>query len=476
MAYKVSHYSARTWFNVLLLVAIFILGGWLLIQFAGQNNQALIALLALVAAFFAWFFLRAVDIDSFVYKYWDRALTIILLSIFTLVLLGANILYPQLSASGGSGTATASATPTQTPTATETSTASLTPTETSTPSETASATATATSISTATPTATDTISPTPTPTATQTTTPQTQSAFIVSVGNGRDSYLVSFVDGEGYAPGDLLVVYDEQATNPVNNATIRTPIGVLTVVAEVDATTVLARQTLRIIQPETAISVNMRVDRNTAIVINDPTRYAPLQTETWAVGFTIATNLIQLTGLGGITAGTLLEAVEPVAGAADYLPFDPPITMEVTEVGSNGQVARVRLTDGAEPPPLTLVRVRVSLSTATPTHAATTPITATPAATVRPTTPVPTAVIEPTRGYPCEGEIEFGTGGLLNQVHVQPSNSSPNRPPVQRGSTVTILRSTTDFGILWYQIRYNNGENEGWIEARFVSLSGGCPN
>lgn len=78
----------------------------------------------------------------------------------------------------------------------------------------------------------------------------------------------------------------------------------------------------------------------------------------------------------------------------------------------------------------------------------------------------------------CTATITFGSGGLLNQVRLQPSPNAPFRPPVPRGSEVEIVMAQTDFGTTWYQIVYqaSNGDTEtGWIPSEFVeNLSSGC--
>ncbi len=117
--------------------------------------------------------------------------------------------------------------------------------------------------------------------------------------------------------------------------------------------------------------------------------------------------------------------------------------------------------------------------TATPTLTSTAPHTYTPTATDTqsnsPTaTNTPVFTNTPSQTYPCDGQIP-GVSGLLNQVRIQPSNTSPLRPPVERGSSVRILRSASDFGSVWYEIEYNNGVNKGWITEDFVETSTNCP-
>lgn len=87
-------------------------------------------------------------------------------------------------------------------------------------------------------------------------------------------------------------------------------------------------------------------------------------------------------------------------------------------------------------------------------------------------TSTPTAT--PTPGYPCGGNIVSDTSAL-NQVHIEPMNSSPRKKPVQGGSEVEIVNSTADFGIKWYQIRYDNNTEAGWIQDRFLVPSTACP-
>jgi hypothetical protein len=79
------------------------------------------------------------------------------------------------------------------------------------------------------------------------------------------------------------------------------------------------------------------------------------------------------------------------------------------------------------------------------------------------------------QSYPCAGEIPYGTGGMLNQVHAQASSRSPLQPPVQRGSKVTLLQSISDLGATWYQMQYNDKAYQGWIETEFVQPSNTCP-
>ena len=117
----------------------------------------------------------------------------------------------------------------------------------------------------------------------------------------------------------------------------------------------------------------------------------------------------------------------------------------------------------------------------TPTHTPSITPRNTPTATAtrRPTstpTNTPRATSTSAQAYPCDGSIPGVPGAMLNQVHVQPSESSPSRPPVQRGSTVTILREASDFGETWYEIRYNDGDDRGWIPNDFVERATNCPS
>lgn len=89
------------------------------------------------------------------------------------------------------------------------------------------------------------------------------------------------------------------------------------------------------------------------------------------------------------------------------------------------------------------------------------------------TTSAPTDIPTTTGGFPCQGQIVFTSGALLNQVKVLPSDTSPARPPVQQGSTVTIIASQRNEGRRWYQIEY--GDNSGWIPDDYVDVSSQCP-
>ncbi|MEO1162271.1 MAG: TIR domain-containing protein [Chloroflexota bacterium] len=112
----------------------------------------------------------------------------------------------------------------------------------------------------------------------------------------------------------------------------------------------------------------------------------------------------------------------------------------------------------------------------TPTDVLSATSTTTPSNTpvrVPSNTPVPSNTLMPAvASYPCDAEIP-GIGGLLNQVHVLPSESSPARPPVQRGEDVIVLDDASDFGVTWYQIEYD--DNTGWIPESYVTLSTNCP-
>lgn len=74
--------------------------------------------------------------------------------------------------------------------------------------------------------------------------------------------------------------------------------------------------------------------------------------------------------------------------------------------------------------------------------------------------------------YPCSGTI-VGVSGLLNQVHIQPNINTPFRPPVARGSNISVLESAIIDGVRWYQISYN--EIRGWITSDYVNTQMNCP-
>lgn len=70
-------------------------------------------------------------------------------------------------------------------------------------------------------------------------------------------------------------------------------------------------------------------------------------------------------------------------------------------------------------------------------------------------------------GFPCEGEIVFTTGALLNVVRAIPSNTAPSRPPVQQGTIINIVNSQNVRGSLWYEIEYEG--NSGWLTEDFIT-------
>jgi cytoskeletal protein RodZ len=136
-------------------------------------------------------------------------------------------------------------------------------------------------------------------------------------------------------------------------------------------------------------------------------------------------------------------------------------------------------------------------ATATTEPSATYTATITPSDTPQPTSPtntatntpesptpaqLPSQAVAPTQAviaevvpaYPCEAKIKFGTGGILNNIHIRPLENSPLRPSVERGATVTVLQKITELAIEWYEIEYAG--NSGWVEIRYVDLDGSnCP-
>lgn len=90
-------------------------------------------------------------------------------------------------------------------------------------------------------------------------------------------------------------------------------------------------------------------------------------------------------------------------------------------------------------------------------------------------TKMPTSTSLPA-SYPCDGTISMSSGGLLNQVHLLASDSSPFQRPVQQGSIVSITQELSDFGKIWYRITYDNGANTGWIQTDWVTKSQNCPD
>lgn len=115
-----------------------------------------------------------------------------------------------------------------------------------------------------------------------------------------------------------------------------------------------------------------------------------------------------------------------------------------------------------------------SNSTPQPTHSST--VTDLPIATHTNTPRIPTITDMPTLipTTECIGTIK-GTGSKLNQVKILPNPSSTARAPVQRGSSVVILATTQDFGTVWYQIRYAEDDDPGWISEEHINVPPNCP-
>ena len=161
-------------------------------------------------------------------------------------------------------------------------------------------------------------------------------------------------------------------------------------------------------------------------------------------------------------------------------------TPEITEVPSDTATIAPTHTDTAVPthtPTDTPSPTETETHTPVPSNTPITPtatLTAVPSDT--PTTPPVasnTPIPQPTNttitvaSYPCDGTIEFGTGGMLSRVYILPNPNSPRRSPVQRGADVTITEQTRDVGTTWYKIEYN--DDSGWIESRDIELEANCP-
>lgn len=79
-----------------------------------------------------------------------------------------------------------------------------------------------------------------------------------------------------------------------------------------------------------------------------------------------------------------------------------------------------------------------------------------------------------TSAYPCDGTVKGNAGVELNQVRVLPQQNAPSRPRVEEGSTITILAKQFNDQLNWFQIRYANDTNTGWIPIEYVSPSANC--
>lgn len=184
-----------------------------------------------------------------------------------------------------------------------------------------------------------------------------------------------------------------------------------------------------------------------------------------------------------VAASSAGEVSGPLGALAVIVPTNTPTSTPTrTPTATNTPTNTPTMTDTPEP---TETYTATPTSTDTPEPSDTATATDTPeptetptaTATRRPTstpTNTPRATSTPAQSYPCDGQIP-GVSGLLNQVHVQPSETSPSRSPVQRGSTVTILREASDFGETWYEIEYNGGDDRGWIPDEFVQPLANCP-
>lgn len=101
---------------------------------------------------------------------------------------------------------------------------------------------------------------------------------------------------------------------------------------------------------------------------------------------------------------------------------------------------------------------------------------------VIPTQPATVTIISATiaSAYPCEGTIVVTSspGIKVNQVHTIAQNPSQMEPPVSQGEKISILEKfdkTSLDGNIWYRIRYDNNNSEGWMTSEFVTVSKSCP-
>ena len=229
-------------------------------------------------------------------------------------------------------------------------------------------------------------------------TPETQAGntppdlFILTEDDRRSTWFISGPMVANFEMGDFLIVYAEIVPGT------EIAIAQLRVIAE-NPTSLLAQTVL--VNPRERVRSGLRVDGNLEMLSSSEL----VPAEEFAVGYLLEAGRIRLRSNSNVVPGTVIQAYEAqmIGGTvSDYLPFDPPLLMRVTQIGVSGVIASVVLEEGTKWPLAgTLVSDRGVVPTPTATSTATpVPPTATPSPTAVPAqlptaTPAPAACQTP---------------------------------------------------------------------------------
>lgn len=188
--------------------------------------------------------------------------------------------------------------------------------------------------------------------------------YIFSAGQYENSYIIEGSDIHEFEVGESLVVYDEVIRDTeIASAILR--------VTSKNPDTLTAQVVLS--EPGFVIHADLRVDDQ---IYNASSKMIPAFPS--AVGMYLDSDRILIHNKANISEGTVLQALEPqISGSVilDFLPFDPPIQMRISQIGYYTEIARVELIKGAWPKSGTFVSVVkqtnegfVINSTPTPLH------------------------------------------------------------------------------------------------------------
>ena len=207
---------------------------------------------------------------------------------------------------------------------------------------------------------------------------------VLTEGDVPDTWILNGEGVNNFRPGDSLIIYGVL----VQDAEIA--IAQVQVVAQ-NPNSLIVQVVL--VHPTQHVRSKQRADADLSILEAS----VLLPAASFADGYILADNRIRLTPHHDLSVGALFQAYEAqMIGQriADYLPFNPPVLMEVTGIGVTGEVASVALTSGDWPQVGTLISNLGVETLPTPTNTpAPQPPTATPITEATPDA-VATAVAE----------------------------------------------------------------------------------